>query len=158
ALVVLEVEGAGNAEAAPAPAAAKAEKPAPKAEAKGEKPAPAPAAAPQGRQGGYVFRLPDVGEGTAEAEIVGWHVKPGDKVAEDQPLVDVMTDKATVEITSPVAGVVASIHGEPGQMAAVGAALVTFDVEGASVAAAPAPVEAKAAAPESKPAATRPAP
>jgi 2-oxoisovalerate dehydrogenase E2 component (dihydrolipoyl transacylase) len=149
ALVVLEVEGAGNSDEASAPAPAKAEKPKP--EMKTPSPAAAPAsAAPQGRQGGYVFRLPDVGEGTAEAEIVAWHVKPGDKVAEDQPLVDVMTDKATVEITSPVAGLVASIHGEPGQMAAVGGALVTFDVEGAPVAAAPAPVEAKAATPESK--------
>lgn len=156
ALVVLEVEGVGNADAAPAPA--RAEKAAPKAETKAEKSMPAPAAAPQGRQGGYVFRLPDVGEGTAEAEIVSWHVKPGDKVAEDQPLVDVMTDKATVEITSPVTGVVASIHGEPGQMAAVGGALVTFDVEGAPVAAAAAPVQARAAEPAPKPAAPKPAP
>ena len=59
----------------------------------------------------FVFRLPDVGEGTAEAEIVAWHVKAGEAVAEDQPLVDVMTDKATVEITSPRAGVVAVLHG-----------------------------------------------
>jgi 2-oxoisovalerate dehydrogenase E2 component (dihydrolipoyl transacylase) len=81
--------------------------------------------------GRYVFRLPDVGEGTAEAEVVNWHVKPGDTVAEDQPIVDVMTDKATVEITSPVDGLVASIHGEPGQMAAVGSTLVVFEVEGA---------------------------
>jgi 2-oxoisovalerate dehydrogenase E2 component (dihydrolipoyl transacylase) len=51
--------------------------------------------------GKFVFKLPDVGEGTAEAEIVAWHVKPGDTVKEDQPLVDVMTDKATVELTSP---------------------------------------------------------
>ena len=74
--------------------------------------------------GRYVFKLPDVGEGTAEAEVVGWHVKPGDIVAEDQLLADVMTDKATVELTSPVSGKVVSIHGEPGQMAAVGSPLV----------------------------------
>ncbi len=54
----------------------------------------------------YVFKLPDVGEGVAEAEIIQWHVKVGDRVKEDQPLVDVMTDKATVEISSPVAGTV----------------------------------------------------
>ena len=78
----------------------------------------------------YVFKLPDVGEGTAEAEVVNWHVKPGDEVAEDQPLVDVMTDKATVEITSPVSGKVSSVHGEPGAMAAVGSTLVVLEVEG----------------------------
>jgi 2-oxoisovalerate dehydrogenase E2 component (dihydrolipoyl transacylase) len=74
----------------------------------------------------YVFKLPDVGEGTTEAEIAAWHVAPGDTVAEDQPLVDVMTEKVTVEITSPVAGVVHSIHVPLGDKAAVGAALVTF--------------------------------
>ncbi len=82
--------------------------------------------------GRYVFKLPDVGEGTAEAEIVAWHVTVGDSVEEDQPLVDVMTDKATVEMTSPVAGVVIALHGEPGEMAAVGSPLVELEVEGAS--------------------------
>src|ERR1051326_3263327 len=80
--------------------------------------------------GRYVFKLPDVGEGTAEAEIVAWHVKVGDTVGEDQNLVDVMTDKATVEMTSPVSGKVVSLHGEPGQMAAVGSPLVELEVEG----------------------------
>src|SRR6476646_1606171 len=80
--------------------------------------------------GRYVFKLPDVGEGTAEAEIVAWHVKVGDAVGEDQNLVDVMTDKATVEMTSPVSGKVVSLHGEPGQMAAVGSPLVELEVEG----------------------------
>lgn len=78
----------------------------------------------------FIFKLPDVGEGTAEAEIVAWHVKPGDMVAEDQPLVDVMTDKATVEITSPVAGRVQTLHGEPGAMAPVGGPLVELLTEG----------------------------
>ncbi|ALG72986.1 branched-chain alpha-keto acid dehydrogenase subunit E2 [Azospirillum thiophilum] len=78
----------------------------------------------------YVFKLPDVGEGTAEAEIVAWHVAPGDRVAEDQTLVDVMTDKATVEIPSPVAGRVLSINGDPGAMLAVGSELVVLEVEG----------------------------
>src|SRR5580765_7676560 len=81
--------------------------------------------------GTYVFKLPDVGEGTAEAEIVAWHVKVGDAIAEDQNLVDVMTDKATVEMTSPVSGKVVRLHGEPGEMAPVGGPLVELEVEGA---------------------------
>jgi 2-oxoisovalerate dehydrogenase E2 component (dihydrolipoyl transacylase) len=78
----------------------------------------------------YLFRLPDLGEGTAQAEIVAWRVKPGDLVAEDQLLVEIMTDKATVEITSPVAGRVVSILGTAGDMAPVGATLVEFALEG----------------------------
>jgi 2-oxoisovalerate dehydrogenase E2 component (dihydrolipoyl transacylase) len=104
--------------------------------------------------GQYVFKLPDVGEGTAEAEIVAWHVKVGDVVKEDAPLVDVMTDKATVEMTSPVDGKIISIHGEPGDMAPVGGQIVVFEVAGEGqsepVAAAPAPPpkpEVKAAPP-----------
>ncbi|MEI9989193.1 MAG: dihydrolipoamide acetyltransferase family protein [Rhizomicrobium sp.] len=81
--------------------------------------------------GRYVFKLPDVGEGTAEAEIVAWHVKVGDEIHEDQNMVDVMTDKATVEMTSPVTGKVVALHGEPGQMASVGSPLVELEVEGA---------------------------
>ena len=76
--------------------------------------------------GDFIFRLPDVGEGTAEAELVAWKVKVGDTVEDDQPLADVMTDKATVELTSPVAGVVVALHGEPGKMVAVKAPLVTL--------------------------------
>ncbi len=82
--------------------------------------------------GQFVFKLPDVGEGTAEAEIVAWHVRPGDVIEEDAPLVDVMTDKATVEMTSPVAGKVISIHGEPGDMAPVGGPIAVFEVEAAN--------------------------
>ncbi len=78
--------------------------------------------------GRYLFRLPDVGEGVAEAEIVVWHVKPGDAVKEDQSLVDVMTDKATVDMTSPVDGVVTAIHGEIGAMLPVGSILVELAV------------------------------
>ncbi len=85
--------------------------------------------------GRYVFKLPDVGEGTAEAELVAWHVAVGDTVAEDQILADVMTDKATVELTSPVAGTVTALHGEPGVMSPVGGPLVEFEVEGAGNAA-----------------------
>ena len=127
-LVEFEVEGAGNAEDAPAPAVAKAAPApveAPKAEAAPVEPS-APASA-----GNYVFKLPDVGEGTAEAELVGWHVKVGDAVEEDQIIADIMTDKATVEITSPVAGTVVALHGEAGQQVPVGGPLVSFDVEGA---------------------------
>jgi len=80
--------------------------------------------------GNYVFKLPDVGEGTAEAELVGWHVKVGDAVEEDQIIADIMTDKATVEITSPVAGTVVAIYGEAGKSVPVGGPLVAFDVEG----------------------------
>lgn len=79
--------------------------------------------------GRYLFRLPDVGEGVAEAEIVVWHVKLGDSIAEDQSLVDVMTDKATVDMTSPVAGMVIAIHGEVGQMMPVGSTLIELEVE-----------------------------
>jgi len=104
--------------------------------------------------GTYVFKLPDVGEGTAEAEIVAWHVKVGDVITEDQNLVDVMTDKATVEMTSPVSGKVIALHGEPGEMAPVGAPLVQLEVEGAGnvkAGAAPKAAEAKKAE-EPKPA------
>jgi 2-oxoisovalerate dehydrogenase E2 component (dihydrolipoyl transacylase) len=86
----------------------------------------------------YVFRLPDVGEGIAEAEIVEWHVAVGDHIEEEAPLVDVMTDKATVELTSPVSGVVVERGGEEGQELAVGEALVVLETEGA-VDAAPTP-------------------
>ncbi len=77
--------------------------------------------------GQFVFKLPDVGEGTAEAEIVAWHVRVGDVIKEDAPLLDVMTDKATVEMTSPVAGKVLRINGQPGDMAAVGSEIVVFE-------------------------------
>jgi 2-oxoisovalerate dehydrogenase E2 component (dihydrolipoyl transacylase) len=79
--------------------------------------------------GRFVFKLPDVGEGIAEAEIVGWHVAVGSAVAEDDPLVDVMTDKATVEIPSPRAGRVLAITGGPGDKVRVGAELLVLDVE-----------------------------
>jgi 2-oxoisovalerate dehydrogenase E2 component (dihydrolipoyl transacylase) len=80
--------------------------------------------------GKFIFKLPDVGEGTAEAEIVTWHVKPGDVVKEDQPILDVMTDKATVELTSPVVGTVTETQGQAGDKAAVGSVIITFEVDG----------------------------
>jgi 2-oxoisovalerate dehydrogenase E2 component (dihydrolipoyl transacylase) len=78
----------------------------------------------------FTFRLPDIGEGIAEAEIVGWHVKVGDRVEEDQPIADMMTDKATVEMESPVSGVVVRLAGEPGQQIAIGSMLVEIETEG----------------------------
>ncbi len=81
--------------------------------------------------GTYVIRVPDIGEGIAEVELVAWHVQPGDAVSEDQHLADVMTDKATVEVPSPVAGKVLTLGGGVGQVMAVGAELVRLDVEGA---------------------------
>jgi len=78
----------------------------------------------------YLFRLPDIGEGVAEAEITAWHVKVGDHVKEDGPLLDVMTDKATVDMSSPVEGVITALHGSVGSMAPVGSVLVEMDVAG----------------------------
>ena len=64
----------------------------------------------------FKFRLPDIGEGIAEAEIVAWHVKVGDRIEEDANLADMMTDKATVEMESPVTGIVVELAGEVGDM------------------------------------------
>jgi 2-oxoisovalerate dehydrogenase E2 component (dihydrolipoyl transacylase) len=71
--------------------------------------------------------LPDIGEGITEAEIVAWHVKVGDTISEDQPLADMMTDKATVEMESPVAGVVTKVAGEAGDVVAIGSMLVEIE-------------------------------
>lgn len=151
-LVEFEVEGAGNAEDAPAPAAVARPEPAPVV-AEAPKVEASPAAAVEApTSGNYVFKLPDVGEGTAEAELVGWHVKVGDAVEEDQILADVMTDKATVEITSPVAGTVVALHGEPGKASPVGGPLVSFTVAGKGNVPAPAPAAISAAAPKPDPA------
>jgi 2-oxoisovalerate dehydrogenase E2 component (dihydrolipoyl transacylase) len=79
----------------------------------------------------FEFRLPDVGEGTTEAEIGEWHVAPGSRIEEDQALVDVLTDKASVEMTSPVAGVVIAIHGNPGDRMAVGSVLAEIELDAA---------------------------
>ena len=83
----------------------------------------------------YQFKLPDIGEGIAEAEIVAWHVKVGDRVEEDQQLADMMTDKATVEMESPVAGTVKKLAGEVGDQIAIGSVLVEIETEGAAPAA-----------------------
>ena len=113
----------------------------------------------------YVFKLPDLGEGTVSAEIVGWHVKPGDTVEEEQVLVEVMTEKAAVELPSPVGGKVISTTGAPGEMVAVGAELIVFETGGeptsapapatAAPAAVAAPVSAPAPLPQAAPAVAR---
>jgi pyruvate/2-oxoglutarate dehydrogenase complex dihydrolipoamide acyltransferase (E2) component len=85
----------------------------------------------------YRFALPDLGEGVAEGEILRWLVGTGQQVAEDDPLLEVETDKAGVEIPSPVAGSVLAVHGEPGDVVAVGTVLVEIDVPDAPAAAEP---------------------
>ena len=82
----------------------------------------------------YSFKLPDIGEGIAEAEIVAWHVKIGDVVEEDDPLCDMMTDKATVEMTAPVSGKIVEVAGEVGDNIAIGSILAVFETEGAAAA------------------------
>jgi 2-oxoisovalerate dehydrogenase E2 component (dihydrolipoyl transacylase) len=99
--------------------------------------------------GRYVFKLPDVGEGVAEAEIMKWHAAVGDSIGEEQPLVDIMTDKATVEIVSPVSGRIVSRNGKEGSKLAVGSEFVVFEVEGG---------EAVALPPSAAPIAKSPAP
>ena len=96
--------------------------------------------------GRYVFKLPDVGEGVAEAEIVKWHVAVGDDIREEQPLVDIMTDKATVEIVAPVTGRVVSRNGEEGSKLAVGSEFVVFDIVGGGMAPEPKAPKAKTVA------------
>ncbi|MFN4095363.1 MAG: dihydrolipoamide acetyltransferase family protein [Sphingomonas sp.] len=77
----------------------------------------------------FTFRLPDIGEGIAEAEIVAWHVKVGDRIEEDQQVADMMTDKATVEMESPVSGVVVELAGEVGDQVAIGASLMVVETD-----------------------------
>jgi 2-oxoisovalerate dehydrogenase E2 component (dihydrolipoyl transacylase) len=117
--------------------------------------------------GTHVIKMPDIGEGIAEVELSQWHVKVGDLVVEDQVLADVMTDKAMVDIPSPVHGKVIALGGQPGEVMAVGSVLISIEVEGAGnlkESAAPAPVkEAPAASKveavvESKPAPAAPRP
>ncbi len=91
----------------------------------------------------YIFKVPDLGEGTVASEIVAWKVRPGDVVQEDQPLVEMSTEKAVVEVPAPVGGRIVSLAGEPGDVVAVGSQLVVFETD----AAAPEPVVAAPAAP-----------
>ncbi|HET9861996.1 MAG TPA: dihydrolipoamide acetyltransferase family protein [Steroidobacteraceae bacterium] len=99
----------------------------------------------------YVFKMPDLGEGTVSAEVVAWHVKPGDLVHEDQVMCEVMTEKAAVEMPAPVTGRVVAINGQPGDMVAVGADLVVFDTDATSAASGDAPVSKAPAPPPPEP-------
>ena len=83
----------------------------------------------------FIFKMPDLGEGTVDAEIVAWHTRPGDAVTEDQIIVEVMTDKAAVEVPAPVSGRVLSISGTPGDKVAVGSPLIVFELDEATAAA-----------------------
>jgi 2-oxoisovalerate dehydrogenase E2 component (dihydrolipoyl transacylase) len=93
----------------------------------------------------YVFKLPDLGEGTVEAEIVNWRVQPGDTVAEDDVLVEVMTEKAAVEVPAPVSGRVLSTTGAPGDKVPVGAELIVLETEPRAAAQAPPAAAARSA-------------
>src|SRR6185503_8037805 len=90
----------------------------------------------------FEVKLPDIGEGVAEGEIVRWLVKAGDAVKEDQPLVEVMTDKASVEIPSPRTGTIAALHAAEGAVVPVGTVIVSIAVAGEAPAAASAPAAA----------------
>ena len=105
----------------------------------------------------YVFRMPDLGEGTVEAEIVAWHVKVGDLVKEDQLMAEIMTDKAAVEVPAPVTGRVLSLTGAPGEMVKVGSDLIVFETDTSAAAAAPSDAEPAAVPPESAAAPAAPA-
>lgn len=90
----------------------------------------------------FVMRLPDLGEGTVSAEVIAWKVAPGDTVREDAPLVEMATDKAVVEVPSPVSGIVVSVSGKPGDTLAVGSELAVFEVATGQGVAAASPVAA----------------
>ena len=90
----------------------------------------------------FTFRLPDIGEGISEAEIVAWHVKLGDRVEEDQSVADMMTDKATVEMESPVSGTIVELAGEVGDQVPIGSALMVIETDAVEEAASPATEEA----------------
>src|SRR6478736_6849393 len=115
-----------------------------------------PEAGNGGEVSNYVFKLPDLGEGTVEAEIVNWRVKPGDTIAEDEVIVEVMTEKAAVELPAPVGGRVLSITGTPGDMVPVGADLIVIETGTPATTAAGVPAAA-AAAPAAAPASAPPA-
>jgi pyruvate dehydrogenase E2 component (dihydrolipoamide acetyltransferase) len=159
-LFVLETNGAAATPSAPkappaqaarpaAPAQSSAQaRPAPESQPPPSRPAPerAPSAAPPARSAGstLAFKLPDIGEGIAEGEIVKWLVAEGDTVAEHQPVVEVMTDKATVEIPAPAAGTITALKAKPGEVVPIGSVIFELATQGA--ASAPASREPAAAA------------
>src|SRR5450631_2824473 len=91
----------------------------------------------------WEFKLPDIGEGITEGEIVSWLIKPGETIKEDQPMVEVMTDKATVTITAPKSGAIVETRGKVGEIVAVHAVLVVFELDPGAAVAAPAASVAK---------------
>src|SRR5438552_3672240 len=97
----------------------------------------------------YQFKLPDIGEGLTEGEVTRWHVKEGDAVKENQPLCNVLTDKAEVEVPSPKAGIIVKLHAAPGEKVKVHKPLVSFQLAGTTSAARP------TVAPTSTPVASR---
>ncbi len=105
-----------------------------------------------------IIKVPDIGEGTTEAEIVSWLVKVGDIVTEEDPLAEVMTDKATVEIPTPAAGKIVALHGKPGEKLAVGSDLVVLEVGGADAHAAETPRAVTSDASPHPPASAKPVP
>ena len=105
----------------------------------------------------FVMRVPDLGEGSVSAEVIAWKVAAGDTVREDAPLVELSTDKAVVEVPSPVSGLVVSVSGKPGDTLAVGSELAVFEVEGA-LEGAGVPSAAPSARPASPAPSARPAP
>jgi 2-oxoisovalerate dehydrogenase E2 component (dihydrolipoyl transacylase) len=106
----------------------------------------------------FAFKLPDIGEGISEAEIVAWHVAVGDRVDEDQPLADMMTDKATVAMESPVSGVVVELAGQPGDQVAIGATLAVIETDASSKKPEPEERKAKTAKPAGDPVQASPSP
>jgi len=151
-IFVLETGAAAAKPAAPAPAPAPAKPaPAPAPAPVAAKPAPAPAAAlPKAGGAMLSFKLPDIGEGIAEGEIVKWLVKEGETVAEHQPVVEVMTDKATVEIPSPAAGQIVALKAKAGQVVPIGTVIFELATAGGYVA--PASLAPAHAAPAAAPA------
>ncbi len=157
--VLFVLEGAGDARP-PTPPQRASEPGAAKTAAQPTPPKPAPAAPAQaasssttrpvsGAAGKVIaFKLPDIGEGIAEGEIVRWLVKQGEAVSEHQPVVEVMTDKATVEIPAPASGTIRAIHVQPGKVVPIGTVLFDLSTseEGVRAPAAPAPVEEQVAA------------
>ncbi|MEO0763480.1 MAG: biotin/lipoyl-containing protein, partial [Pseudomonadota bacterium] len=129
-IFLLETGSASNGAAAPAPA-----------------PEPAAAPAPAAGGGSIDFKLPDIGEGIAEGEIVQWLVKEGDTVEEHQAVVEVMTDKATVEVPAPAAGTIAKLNAAEGDVVPVGDVIFVLSTGAGSPAAAPAPAASNGAAP-----------
>lgn len=99
----------------------------------------------------HVVKLPDLGEGTVSSEIVKWHVKIGDTLAEDQPMVEMSTDKAVVEMPSPVAGRVVALGGQPGDNIAVGAELIVLETDAAAASAAPTAAQSRENSSEDSP-------